>query len=72
MFWNYKARWFQSYCRAVMEAEPSTARNYIRDAFIEINQRLQAPDLADSERQALFIASRYLSLILQVELAKAS
>jgi hypothetical protein len=72
MFWDYKAQWFQSYCRAVMENEPNRARNHIRDAFIEINQRLQAPDLRESEREALVVATRYLNLILKVELAKAA
>jgi hypothetical protein len=42
------------------------------DAFIEINERLHEPALPDSERQALFAATRYLSLILKVELTKAS
>lgn len=55
-----------------MESEPDLARGYIRDAFIEINERLHEPTLPDSERQALFAATRYLSLILKVELTKAS
>jgi hypothetical protein len=72
MLLDFKAKWFQSYCRAVMESEPDLARGYIRDAFIEINERLHEPTLSDSERQALFAATRYLSLILKVELTKAS
>jgi len=72
MLLDFKSKWFKSYCRAVMESEPDLARGYIRDAFIEINERLHEPQLLDSERQALFAATRYLSLILKVELAKAA
>ena len=72
MLLDFKSKWFQSYCRAVMESEPDTARVYIRDAFIEINERLHASDVTASEREALSVATRYLSLILRVELAKAS
>jgi len=72
MLLDFKARWFQAYCRAVMEDESEAAHRYIRDAFIEINQRLRAPDLNDSEREALSVASRYLSLIARVETAKVS
>ena len=72
MLLDFKSKWFQSYCRAVMESEPAAARMYIRDAFIEINERLHAPDLTASEREALSVATRYLSLIIRVELAKAS
>lgn len=70
MLLDFKAKWFRSYSRAVMESEPELARGYIRDAFIEINERLHVPELTDSERQALFAATRYLSLILKVELTK--
>jgi len=45
MLLDFKAKWFQSYCRAVMESEPDLARGYIRDAFIEINERLHEPTL---------------------------
>ena len=72
MLLDFKSKWFQSYCRAVMESEPDAARIYIRDAFIAINERLHAPDVTVSEREALFVATRYLSLILRVELAKVS
>jgi hypothetical protein len=72
MLVDFKSKWFQSYCRAVMEDQPDEARIYIQDAFIEINQRLHTPGLADSEREALLVAMRYLSLILRVELPKAS
>ena len=72
MLLDFKSKWFQSYCRAVMESEPDAARIYIRDAFIAINERLHAPDVTASEREALFVATRYLSLILRVELAKVS
>lgn len=72
MFPQFKPVWFQSYCRAVMEDEPEAARAYIRVAFTEINERLLAPDLSASELEALSVASRYLNLILKVELAKAA
>jgi hypothetical protein len=72
MLLDLKSKWFRSYCRAVMENQPDAARIYIRDAFVAINDRLQAPDISESEREALYAAARYLSLILKVELPKAS
>jgi hypothetical protein len=55
-----------------MENNPDTARDYIRDAFIAINERMHASELSEPEREALFVATRYLNLILRVELAKAA
>jgi hypothetical protein len=72
MLLDFKSKWFQSYCRAVMESDPDEARIYIRDAFIEISDRLRSPDVTEYEREALLVATRYLNLILRVELAKAS
>ena len=72
MLLDLKSKWFQAYCRAVMEGEPEVARVYVRDALIEINDRMRKPDLSESEREALSVASRYLGLIARVELAKAS
>jgi hypothetical protein len=72
MLWDHKSQWFQSYCRAVMENNPDTARDCISDAFIAINERMHASELSEPEREALFVATRYLNLILRVELAKAA
>lgn len=72
MLLDPKSKWFRAYCRAVMEDDPEVVHGYIRDAFVEINQRSREPDLNDSEREALSVASRYLSLIARVELAKSA
>lgn len=72
MLLDFNSKWFRSYSRAVMESEPDIARIYIRDAFIEINNRLQQPNISDSEREAISLASHYLGLIQRVELAKTA
>lgn len=72
MLWDYKSQWFQAYCHAVLEGDPETLRNSIRDAFIAINERLRAPDLSETEREAICAATSYLTLILKVELAKTA
>ena len=72
MLTDLKSKWFRAYCRAVTEGEPQAARVYVRDAFIEINSRMHDPDLSDSERETLSVASRYLNQILKVELTNAA
>jgi len=72
MLLDFRSKWFKAYCRAVTESEPGAARVSIRDAFIEINKRMQDPGLNASEREALSVASRYLNLILKVELPGAA
>jgi hypothetical protein len=63
---NFQSKWFQSYCRAILEIEPTKARLYIRDAFIEINERRGSPALNQAEREALSIAMRNLNQILKI------
>lgn len=72
MLLDFKARWFQAYCRAIMEDEPEAAHRYLHDAAIEINHRMRAPDLSDAEREALSVASKYLNLMLQAEMAESA
>ena len=72
MLLDVKSKWFRAYCRAVLEEKPDTACAYIDDAIFEIDQRKRLPDLNDSERKALEVAARYLNLIREVELPKAS
>jgi hypothetical protein len=72
MLLDLNSRWFQAYCRAVMEDEPNIARAYIEDASMQIDKRLCAPDISQSEREALTVASHYLDLIRKVELPRAS
>jgi len=72
MLLDFNSKWFRSYSRAVMESEPDIARIYIRDALIEINNRLRKPHISDSEREAMALASHYLDLIQRVELAKTA
>lgn len=72
MLLDFQARWFQAYCRAVMEDEPEAAHRYFHDAVIEINQRMRAPNLSDAEREALSVASKYLNLMLKTEMAESA
>jgi len=71
MLLDFKSKWFRLYCRAVVESETDGAHDYIRDAFVAINDRVHDPDLGESEREALFAATRYLNLILRVETPRA-
>ena len=72
MLLDVKSKWFRAYCRAVLEEKPDTACAYIDDAILEIEERKRVPALNESEREALEVAARYLNLIRQVELPKAS
>jgi hypothetical protein len=62
-FINFNSKWFQSYCRAVLESDSRLAAIYIQDALIVINERLSEPDVHQDERDAIHIATRYLNLI---------
>lgn len=55
-----------------MEDDPESAHLYMHDAFLAINQRMQAQDLNDSEREALSVASKYLNLLREAEIAKSA
>jgi hypothetical protein len=62
-FINFNSKWFQSYCRAVLENDSRLANIYIRDALMVINERLNEADVHEDERDAIGIATRYLNLI---------
>ena len=72
MLLDFQARWFQSYCRAIMEDEPNAAHRYLHEAAVEIDQRMRAPDLSDAEREALSVASKNLNLMLKAEMAESA
>lgn len=72
MFVNFDSKWFQSYCNAVLESDPRIARAYIDDTRVNIEKRLHAPGVPDLERDAMQAALRYLNLINEIELRKAS
>jgi hypothetical protein len=62
-FINFNSKWFQSYCRAVLESDSGLANIYIQDALVVINERLSELDVHEDERDAIDIATRYLNLI---------
>lgn len=70
MLIDFNSKWFQTYCRAVLEGDPEIAQIYIDEALSAISQA-GAGQVSDAERQAMQAASRYLSLIKSVELPKA-
>jgi hypothetical protein len=71
-FVNFKSKWFQSYCRAVLESDPGLAHLYIKEALTNMNQRSQESDLQSEERDAIAVAIRYLKSIDHQEVTKAS
>jgi len=69
---DFESEWFKLYCKAVLEGEPQAARELINNAVSSIDERLCLPDLSNQEREAMLAAARYLSLISDTELPKAS
>lgn len=72
MLVNFDSKWFQSYCRAVLESDPYVARTYIRDTRLNIEERLHTPGVPDLERDAMQAALRYVNIINEIELREAS
>ena len=72
MLVDFQLEWFKLYCKALLESEPHTARELIKNAVSSIDERLCLPDLSDEEREAMLAAVRYLSLIDETELPRAS
>jgi hypothetical protein len=66
------SKWFQSYSRALLEDDLAVALIYVKKALDIINETLKQPHLEESERQAILMAVRYLRLIENQELQKAS
>ena len=64
---NYNSKWFRSYCRALLEEDPSMARIYVREALATIQRRLRESDVGDDERYAISVASRYLNTISEAK-----
>jgi hypothetical protein len=71
-FVNFNSKWFQSYCRAVLESDPRMARVYIKEALTNMNRRLQERDLQSDEREAITVAARYLNAIDRSQVSKAA
>ena len=72
MFIDLNSKWFQAYCRALLETDQEQTQIYIQDALEKINQRLVLPDVSPDERDAIGIASRYLKLMETEEFRRAS
>ncbi len=72
MFVNFSAPWFQSYCKAVLESDPVLTQVYAKDAAVAIKEALGQPNLDEEERDAMFIATRYLNRISEAQLQKSA
>ena len=72
MLVDFQSEWFKLYSKALLESEPRVARELIKSAVCSIDERLCLPDLSNEEREAMLAAVRYLSLINETELPKAS
>lgn len=72
MLVDFESEWFKLYCKAILESEPDRARVLIRSALNTIDERLLVPDIGQEEREAMLAAMRYLALIDESELPKAS
>jgi hypothetical protein len=69
---DLESEWFKLYCKAVLESEPDTARLFVKSAIESIDERLQIPEVSQEEREAMLAAIRYLTLLNECELPKAS
>lgn len=72
MLVNFQSVWFKAYCDAILASEPEVAERRIEYALESIHDRLLADDLSRDEREAMGAAIRYLMLIRETELPKAS
>lgn len=72
MLVDFQSEWFKLYCKAVWESGPETAQVFIKNALQSIDERLQIPDVSQKEREAMLAAMRYLTLLNESELPKAS
>ena len=62
-FIDFNSKWFQSYCRAVLESDSGLANIHIQDTLVVINERLREVDVHEDERDAIDVATRYSNLI---------
>lgn len=72
MLFKLESDWFKSYCDALLSSEPEATQLHIAKALQSIDERLSNPDLSDDERQAMAAATKYLLIIRETELPKAS
>ena len=72
MIVDFNSVWFQSYCKAILADGAENARNYMQSAVDSIDARLRDPNTPPEEREALYVALRYLNLIQEAELPAAS
>ena len=71
MLIDFKAKWFQTYARAVLEDDREMAQIYIENALAAI-AAARIGQLEDTEREAMDTAIRYLTLLKEVEPHKTS
>lgn len=72
MFIDLQSKWFQAYCRALLEADREQAQVYVEDALERIDERLRRVDVSEEEREAISTASRYLKVMAGEKLPKAA
>jgi len=63
MFIDFKSKWFQAYCRALLESDREQAEVYIEEALARIDERSRASELRRDELDAMGLATRYLNLM---------
>src|SRR5215470_12394650 len=63
MFIDFKSKWFQAYCRALLESDREQAQVYIEEALARIDERSRASELQRDELDAMGVATRYLNLM---------
>ena len=59
----FDSPWFTAYRKAVLESETGRALSYAEEALQSIGERLQCPNVGETEREAIDAAIRYLRLI---------
>ena len=67
MFIDFKSKWFQAYCRALLESDREQAQVYIEEALARIDERSRALELQKDELDAMGVATRFLNLMGDTE-----
>ena len=71
MLIDFNAKWFQAYCRAVLEDDREMAQIYIEDALGVIAEARRGQP-GDVQREAMDAATRYLTRIKELELRQSA
>ncbi|HJT71568.1 MAG TPA: hypothetical protein VJ731_15315 [Terriglobales bacterium] len=69
---DFNSEWFKLYCDAILASDPEVAHENAKHALACIQTKLLITALSSDERDAMLAARRYLLLMDEIEMPKAS